>query len=284
MRNMNSDQPLQHDDDFTKITRCSPGGAKADIYPYGAQLTSWITASGREWIFLSEQMSFAPGKAIRGGVPIIFPQFNERGSGQRHGFARTLPWQLCDNLNDRACFQFYDSQATSSWPYKFLCEMQYLVEDDALTMILKVQNTDSKAFSFTCALHTYLQIDGLQQTTLSGLDKIPYWDNNGGDFHQDRKTSTETKLSFDDAIDRVYFGYRTPLVLTTQEKKLQIAQEGFSDVVVWNPGMQAAKDMADLADREYQSMLCVEAAQIDANVQLAPGESWEGSQILRDLN
>ena len=48
-------------------------------------------------IFLSPKSHFAPGKAIRGGVPLVFPWFAERKGGLpggMHGFARTLPWVL----------------------------------------------------------------------------------------------------------------------------------------------------------------------------------------------
>ncbi len=64
-------------------------GASATISLYGAHLLSWQTADGRERLFLSERAVLDGSSAIRGGVPLIFPQFAARGNGQRHGFART---------------------------------------------------------------------------------------------------------------------------------------------------------------------------------------------------
>jgi hypothetical protein len=52
---------------FAKLTLTNTSSASADIYRYGAHLTSWKTANGKEWMFLSEQAQFAAGKAIRGG-------------------------------------------------------------------------------------------------------------------------------------------------------------------------------------------------------------------------
>jgi glucose-6-phosphate 1-epimerase len=49
---------------------------------------------------------------------------------------------------------------------------------------------------------------------------------------------------------------------------------------VWNPGAEAAKKLDDMADEEYQKMLCVEAAIVDKPVTLTPGETWSGSQVL----
>ena len=80
-------------------------GASALIALHGAQLLSWKTghssvgdapADGRERLFLSERARFAEGAAIRGGVPVIFPQFAGRGPLPKHGFARTLPWRLIE--------------------------------------------------------------------------------------------------------------------------------------------------------------------------------------------
>ena len=64
------------------------------IYLHGAHVTSWVPAGGDERLFLSQKSEFRPGAAIRGGVPVIFPQFGGLGTLPKHGFARTLPWDL----------------------------------------------------------------------------------------------------------------------------------------------------------------------------------------------
>ena len=69
------------------------GGARAVVALHGAQLLSWTPARGREWIFLSERAELTPGKAIRGGVPICFPQFAALGPLQKHGLVRTRSWR-----------------------------------------------------------------------------------------------------------------------------------------------------------------------------------------------
>ena len=43
---------------------------------------------------LNPQAVFAPPKAIRGGIPICFPQFSDFGPlSQQHGFARNQQWE-----------------------------------------------------------------------------------------------------------------------------------------------------------------------------------------------
>ena len=72
----------------------APDGAQATVTLYGAHLISWQGADGRERLFCSTQSSLDGKRAIRGGVPVIFPQFAARGAGMRHGFARVSTWRV----------------------------------------------------------------------------------------------------------------------------------------------------------------------------------------------
>ena len=66
----------------------TPEGASVRISLQGAQILSWVPAQGGERLYLSERARFQPDQPIRGGIPVIFPQFAHQGSGQRHGFAK----------------------------------------------------------------------------------------------------------------------------------------------------------------------------------------------------
>eukprot|EP01137_Pigoraptor_chileana_P032556 Opistho-2@22113 len=72
----------------------APDGARATVLLHGAHVLSWIPAGGEEQLYVSPRTAYASGQAVRGGVPVCFPQFAERGPLQKHGFARTKPWQL----------------------------------------------------------------------------------------------------------------------------------------------------------------------------------------------
>lgn len=255
-------------------------GASADIYRYGAHLTSWKNKRGHEWLFLSKQAKFEQGAAIRGGVPIIFPQFNAFGEGPRHGFARTSFWQFDhSNGSEHCCFSLVNNEHSQSWPHTFRTLYSVTLTEDQITLELQVRNNGTAAMSFTCALHTYLAVDDIHTATVSGLQGLSYWDNDGSDFTQRRNAQTD-ELRFNGPLDRVYFNYQKPLTLNSGQDRLSIAQQGFEDVVIWNPGAEAAKAMNDLDDNEFREMLCVEAARIDRPVVLDPGATWSGSQIL----
>ena len=75
----------------------SPDGAQATVLLHGAQVISWVPAGGANQLYLSPEAVIAPGQAVRGGVPVVFPQFAQRGpdtSLPRHGLLRTRVWTV----------------------------------------------------------------------------------------------------------------------------------------------------------------------------------------------
>lgn len=50
-------------------------GESVTINLYGATVTSWKLANGQEQLFLSEKAALDGSKAIRGGIPLVFPVF-----------------------------------------------------------------------------------------------------------------------------------------------------------------------------------------------------------------
>ncbi len=263
-------------------------GATLTVQGYGAHITHWRSASQKPWIFTSQQAEFSEGKAIRGGVPIIFPQFNQMGSGPKHGFLRNTFWQCRAQSQpgeptQQATFVHASNDTTRQlWPHDYHASFTLTLTDTALAMALSIINTGNTAFDFRAALHTYIAVSELKTTTLSGFNQNAYWDN-GTPFEQ-RRQLTATALSFDDAIDRVVFDTQEPLLLQDGKGRLQIQHEGFADAVIWNPGIEGARALKDFADDEFNRMLCVEGAAIDQPLVLQPGEQWVGKQTLTELN
>jgi D-hexose-6-phosphate mutarotase len=63
--------------DLPKICCASTDGKHSvEVYLFGATLTSW-KCDYKERIFLSQNALFNGVKAIRGGIPICFPQFSK---------------------------------------------------------------------------------------------------------------------------------------------------------------------------------------------------------------
>ncbi len=238
-------------------------GAEAIVTLFGAHLVSWKSADGRERLFCSAGSALDGSRAIRGGVPVIFPQFNERGPGMRHGFARLSDWALVDRggAEGRAFAVFalepYDLTAAraAEWPHDFSLQLRVEVGGAALAMALEVTNCGAVAFAFSCALHTYHLVDNVAAVRIDGVQ--------------------DGALAIGDTLDEIFYGVDGDITLHTGAGTLVLAQDGFTDAVVWNPGAAGAAAMADLADDECQRFVCIEPAVIEP-IALAAGERWTG--------
>ena len=253
----------------------SDGGGSALVALHGAHLLSWIPVDGRERLFLSERARFGPGAAIRGGVPVIFPQFAARGPLQKHGFARTLPWRFA-GAEEQALFELSASEATVAWPHDFIAQLRIALDANSLTIALTIENPSQQTFAFTAALHTYLAVQDASAASVSGLDGCRYEDSaDGGGVRQQ-----QGDVRFHSEVDRIYVAPQAPLKLHDGARSLGISQEGFADTVVWNPGAALSAGIGDLEPGDFQRFVCVEAGQVLQPVVLAPGARWTGLQRL----
>lgn len=274
--------------DFKGIEAVSletPHGAKAVVSLHGAQVLSWIPAMGGERLYLSERAVFQSGQPIRGGVPVIFPQFANFGSGQRHGFARLRDWQLVDQRRQdgfaTASFRLENDEATQTvWPHAFTAELTVMIEDNRLDVELEIFNRSDAAFEFTAALHTYLRLGNVELARLEGLEGLSYLDAVADNA---RRQDNRHALLVDDETDRIYLGADKPLLLSETGRQVAIEQSGFCDVVVWNPWETRIASLSDMAPVDFKRMLCVEAAMVESPVRLVPGEDWCGRQTLLAL-
>ena len=259
----------------------SSDGARATILLHGGHLVSWVPAGGQEQLYLSPASAYGEGQAVRGGVPVIFPQFSSRGPLPRHGLLRTRGWQLADNASHgphaQAVLRFVADAATrAAWPHEFAAEITVSVIGRQLDVEFAVTNTGDTAFDFTVALHTYLRTKDVLKAQLEGLQGVKYEDNTTGQWQQQWGDITQVVGE----VDRLYHDVKGPLTLRELGRKVAIVHAGFTDVVVWNPGPQKAAQLADLPDDDWQAMLCVEAARVIDPVTLPPGEEWAGMQTL----
>jgi glucose-6-phosphate 1-epimerase len=257
----------------------TPDGARATVLLHGAHVVSWQPAGRGEMLYLSPRAVAGEGRAVRGGIPVIFPQFERRGPLPRHGFARNRAWRLLDSTRPGlATFQLQSSEQTLAiWPHAFEAELTVSIEGAQLDVELAVANTGSEPFSFTAALHTYLRCADIHAVRLTGLSGTPYEDSVAGGQHRQEIEP----LSIVGEIDRIYRGLHQPLALTGAPHRLAISSEGWPDAVLWNPGAVKAAALDDLPADGWRDMLCVEAARIAEPVLLAAGEDWAGRQTLQ---
>jgi glucose-6-phosphate 1-epimerase len=254
----------------------SADGASAVATLQGAHLVSWIPAGGSEALYLSERSPFVAGRAIRGGIPVCFPQFADRGPLSQHGFARTSTWSPGDAgaMDGMAAVGFTLEQAVPEWPHRFLLVLTAAISGARLEVGLRLVNRGEEPFAFTAALHTYLRVSDASTASLVGLRGRRYLERG------EAETAIEDRERFTAAepIDRVYFAAPPATRLEEGSRAFHIEQHGFTDTVVWNPGRERTARMADMPPDGYREMLCVEAAVVDPPATLAPMGEWAGAQ------
>lgn len=257
-------------------------GARAVVALHGAQLLSWTPAGGREQLFLSERAELSPGKAIRGGVPICFPQFASLGPLPKHGLVRTRTWRaagkrVVDGEPVVSLALEPDAELRSLWPHPCRVELSVRLGDDRIELALAVENTGGAPLSFTAALHGYFAVGDVEAVTVSGLRGVEYRDAAAGDATRVERSDA---VSIRGEVDRVYHAVPGEVVLREPDRALAIRAEGFPDVVLWNPGAAKCAALPDMAPDGWRRMLCVEAGAIRTPVVVAAGGTWRGRQVV----
>lgn len=245
----------------------APDGAEATVTLYGAHLVSWKSGDGKERLFCSVRSALDGSRAIRGGVPVIFPQFAERGAGMRHGFARVSTWRLADSgISEEGAFAVFAltrsdlaDAIAQQFAHGFELRLKVALAQQGLLLALDVRNTGDDEFAFSAALHTYFAVDALDGVAIEGV--------------------TPEALAIRDKHDEIYRGVNGPLALAHAGGQLVLGQSGFGDAVVWNPGAADSAQLADMDDDEYQRFVCIEPALIEP-LTLKPGGAWRGEHTI----
>jgi len=257
------------------------------VHLFGATLISW-KIKGEEQIFVSSLSKYDNKKAIRGGIPIVFPQFGPWELGPQHGFARISRWTLSQaptitSSNDVICtLTLEDTEETRKmWNHKFRLSYTITLKEDSVETGFKVENTGAEEFTFTCLLHTYFKVDDVTKVSISGLKGCDYTDkvkNAQGEDMRDEVLVLEN-------VDSVYEATADEHVVSNTRggRSIKISKVNLPDTVVWNPWKEKAAAMADFGDDEYPNMLCVEAGQVVRPCKLAGGATYQASQLLHRL-
>lgn len=258
----------------------SAGKSAVKVHHHGAHVTSWTNSAGCEMIYTSPSAIYDGKKAIRGGIPICFPQFGKHGPLHQHGFARNTLWtrdttfaKPADGDGVRFILKDSESTRTSKWPHRFLAAytISLSATGDSLCVSLEItNNNDEESFTFTTALHSYFICDATA-TTLAGFDGLSYADNIGSDGPGNVKLQSGS-ISFGKEVDRVYRS--TPDDLSISNVGLTLHKVNLPDAVVWNPYMEKAAALSDMPDDDWEKFICIEPARVYEPAVLGPGETW----------
>lgn len=249
-------------------------GGEVLVARTGAQVLSWTRPDG-DVLFTGSTEAFAAGKAVRGGVPLVFPWFNEHATDKSlpaHGFARTAEWHAAAvGPGARLRLALADDERTRAlWPHRFLlwCDVAL---DDRLHVTLTARNVDDRPWSFEEALHTYFALGDVGTASVHGLEGVPCVEH-----------AKEPAPAWDPAApttfvaetDRVYQGVppRIELRAPSLARTLELTTVGADSAIVWTPWPTKAARLSGLGPDDWRRFCCVESANVkQAARTLAPG-------------
>ena len=253
--------------------------AESTIALQGAHVMTFQPRGQEPVIWLSKFAKFAPGKSIRGGVPVCWPWFGPHATDAAlpgHGFARTVMWQVLETFaveggSTFLRFGLVENDTTrAQWPHASSAELEVTV-GAALKVALVTRNKGNAPFVLGEALHTYFHISDVARMKIAGLDGCDYLDKVGPTT---RKTQ-HGAIAIESEVDRVYLNTSADLLIEDSglKRRIRIASQSARSAVVWNPWTEKADKMGDFGPEGHRGMVCVETANaVDNVVTVQPGE------------
>ena len=241
----------------------------AEIYLQGAQVTGFQKNGEPPLIFLSAKSYFAPGKAIRGGVPICFPWFGNRDGEPSHGFARLTEWQLVNAVaapDGKVTVKLALPGISGNSNWNSLRTEFVVTVADQLTMELTTtsESCDGPLDIENC-LHTYFHVGDISAVSITGLQMAPFDDFAFG-ANGARRSGDAAALRITQETNRVYPDHTAAVEIHDERWQRTIRVEKFNSnsTVVWNPW--TTQEMpADWGRNEHLNMVCVESGNVKQN-------------------
>src|ERR1700761_7018030 len=216
--------------------------ATAEVYLQGGQVAHWQAARAAHTVLVrSEKPHSEAGKAIRGGVPLVFPWFAERKGGLpggMHGFARTLPWEVAaTELRPEGValsFKLLPNQTTRDVGFDHFVLVYEVVVGAALSLTLEVANVGDSPLTLEEALHAYYSVSDVRQVEVSGLGDTDYLDraDNAKPKHQGPGA-----IRFAGETDQLPMNTRSAVTISDPgwRRRIVIEKRGSESTVAWNP-------------------------------------------------
>jgi len=274
--------------------RHSSGGT-CKVSTYAAHLLSWCPTPGNEQIFLGEMAEVGkPGLAVRGGVPICWPQFgtfeNAADSCKLvHGFARNKhgsKWIVLRQSTDSVSMLLKsDDETRKSWAKDF--EFVYTVSlgSSSVRMEMEVHNETSSPLEFTGCLHSYWKCSSVEKCAVEGLKGARFDTGIGSSFCGDA-VEERSAVQFTDAKQtQLYYGDAGDAVTLIEDgkRRLRLTKSNLPDWILWNTGAENGSNIKDLKEGEYKKYVCVEPGFASKPSKVAPGATWIASHEARLL-
>jgi D-hexose-6-phosphate mutarotase len=235
-------------------------------------------------IWLSPQAVFSAGKAIRGGIPVCWPWFGDHPSEAgfpAHGYARNTAWDVAETAaldTGATLLVLHLPENLSLWPHDSSAEIRLSI-GETLEIELLTRNLGPDAFVLSQALHSYFKVAEVGRVEIQGLDGCAYIDKLDG-----LRKRQSGPVRIDGEVDRIYLWQGGDCLIDDpgMGRRIRVESQGSGSTIVWNPGIEKARQLADLGEANFRGMVCVETANAAEDaVNLAAGETHRLRAVYR---
>lgn len=308
-----SELDCSYDGDIILIKH-TKSGANCVLHKFGSHILSYQTGSGKPLIMLSKDAIMDGSAAIRGGIPLCFPQFGQPDkSYPQHGFLRRNKWSVLDGStfdNDDAAGislelelkDVTEARGDGTWGadsnLNVKCVFSVRIDDTSMTNTLTMENVGTEAFDFQVLLHTYYLVANGKALD-NKLCNVKGFEGYVVDDKVSGKTNTvgsDPVTIPDIIIDRVYTPPRGKIDLNLSiaagvDNVVELKATGYVDGakvpvsgVVWNPHKINAEKMTDFGSEQYNDMICVEPGLLSNVPKLEGGKTATFTQVMTSYN
>lgn len=243
----------------------------------GAQVLT-ADVGGRPLLYCSPLYDPGSQRPARGGVPVMFPQFADRGPHRKHGWVRDVEWCLVDEqITDDTHWVRWQIELNKGeypdWPNLARLALSAKASADSLLLELQITNTGPNAFNWTGGLHPYWAISDVRKCTITGLRGAVVQDR----FNPARSVESHECLRLTHNAFESLYDTPAPLTLTSEHRALRLTMTGFDQWMIWNPGEMEAQRMADMPAGGWQGFVCIEPVRVSRPYPLKSGDTFVGS-------
>ncbi|MBB5212253.1 D-hexose-6-phosphate mutarotase [Microbulbifer hydrolyticus] len=257
------------------------GLCRAVISLQGAQVLEFTARGRAPLLWLSPTTVFAPGNAVRGGVPLCLPWFGENRSDPgkpKHGLVRNQLWELAgseERADGTVVIEFcFRHPGDALFAASFDCVLKIGLGKD-LSFGLSLTNTADVPAEYSWALHSYFAVADIGEVEVEGLSGVSYLDKTRG-FARDTLSGVQ---AFSGEVDRVFEQAPARQKILTPNP-ISAESENCHTVITWNPGADLAATIDDIG-AAFAGFVCVEHGNAFANSwQLQAGETASASLTL----
>lgn len=232
---------------------------QAKLSLYGGQVLAWQPIGEKEVFWLSNAAIYQTGKAIRGGIPVCWPWFGPLEGSTQHGFVRQVLWQLehvsVTELGVTLVISWQGENMDTLWPHAVKIQQTFFF-GKAFQQAFSITNLSTESIKHTVALHSYFKVSSPDHVTAPLLNEVEFDDKLTGE-----RVQPFARKNCQGPIDTVYYcAQPQKLIDTGWNRIIEITNCNTNQWVLWNPGVETAKKMADVHLHGEQEYVCLEAA------------------------